>query len=379
PQSDDFADTVYLPTVAALKRVLKTTSGQVFLSASSGHGAWESVLVNLLSSGDEILMVEGGIFPEAWGGMAKNLGLQVRYIHTNARIGLDLGELRTVLSADTAHRLKAVCVVHNETSTGLTLPLAEIRKVIDEVAHPALFLVDTISSLASIDFRMDEWKVDGVVGGGQKGLMLQTGLAFSAVSPKAWAATAHSNLPKHYFNYKVAITRVPFKSFAGTMPTQQILALRESLRLIEAEGGVDAVTARHHRLAEGVRRCVDHWGKGDAGKQLEGAPENFCQDPTRYSDSITAVLIPGVGKPEAVKKTSLELGVSLGGGIGKWTQGKIIRIGHLGDNNESSILGVLGTIEVALNIAKVPHYPGGVTKAVRFFAEARSGETGSKL
>ncbi|KAJ3335974.1 hypothetical protein HDU93_003927 [Gonapodya sp. JEL0774] len=368
---EDFTNNVYLPSVEYLKKILKTETAQIFLSASSGNGSWESVLVNLLSAGDKILIIEGGFFSDLWGFMARNLSLETQVLPTPVRTGLDLDSLRTTLLADPEHTIKAICVVHNETSTGVTLPLGEIRQVIDETAHPALYLVDTISSLASIDFRMDEWKIDGVVCGGQKGLMLPTGLAISAVSPKGWAASATSNLPKHYFNWRFQIQRLPHKSFAGTIPTHMIFALRESLRIIEAEGGVDAVVARHKRLAEGVRRCVAYWGNGGTSTQLEGAPEFFCQDPTRYSDSITAVVIPGEGKPTEVKKACLELGVSLGGAIGKWTQGKVIRIGHLGDNNESSILAILATVETALNITGVPHHAGGVTQAVKYFAEAK--------
>ncbi|KXS13609.1 serine--glyoxylate transaminase [Gonapodya prolifera JEL478] len=368
-RDEDFLANVYQPSLEGLKRVLKTTTAQIFLNSASGHGAWEAVLVNLLSPGDKIFIVESGIFSEAWGGMAKNLGLVPQILPSNQRTGIDVSEINKALLADTAHDVKAICVVHNETSTGVTLPLAEIRKAIDETGHPALFLVDAISSLASIDFRMDEWGVDGVIVGGQKGLMLPVGLSFAAVSPKAWAATERSTSHKHYFSWRVMASR-PHKSFVGTPPTHMLFALRESLRLIDAEGGIDAVLARHSRFAEAVRRCTLYWGKGDDGVQKEGAPYIYCTAPERFSDTVTTVVIPGDGKATEVRKTAFQLGVTLGLGISRETSGKAVRLGHIGDNNEASILSLLGVVETALNIAGVPHYPGGVVKAVQYFAQS---------
>ena len=360
----DFNDpaflTVYDACVAGLKRVLKTEQ-EVFLYTGSGHGAWEASMVNVFSPGDTLLVIETGYFSENWAKMAKDLQLQVRTVAADWRRGLDFAALRAALAADTAHEIKAVCAVHNETATGMMLPLIEVRPALDAVGHPALLLTDTISSLGSLDFRMDEWGIDVAVGGSQKGLMLPTGMSFTGVSAKAMAAHATSRLPKSYFNWTNMLAR-RHKSFVGTVPTSLFYGLQESLRLLEEEG-LSQVFARHSRLAEAVRRCVRHWS-GNNGPQL------FCLSPDRYSDSVTAVLMPEGHDAEAVRRIALQtFNVSLGGGLGP-LGGKVFRIGHLGDLNEPMILGTLSTVEMALRLAGVPHTPGGVDAAIAYLAEA---------
>jgi alanine-glyoxylate transaminase/serine-glyoxylate transaminase/serine-pyruvate transaminase len=327
----------------------------VFIYTSSGHGAWEATLVNMLSPGDLVLIPESGYFSESWSGMSKSLGLRVQSVPADWRRGVDLAAIAAALEADREHRIRALCIVHNETSTGVTLPLGAIREVLDAARHPALLLADTISSLGSIDFRMDDWGVDGVVGGSQKGLMLTTGLGFTGVSAKGMAAHKSSTLPKHYFNWSNMVGR-RHKSFVGTVPTGPFYGMQEALRIVEEEG-LEAVLARHHRLAEAVRACVRHWS-GNAGPQL------YCTDPARLSDSVTAVLVPEGHDAEAVRRTALDrFNVSLGGGLGP-LGGRVFRIGHLGDLNEPMVLGTLGAVELALRIERVPHGAGGVDAAM---------------
>jgi alanine-glyoxylate transaminase/serine-glyoxylate transaminase/serine-pyruvate transaminase len=269
-----------------------------------------------------------------------------------------------MLAADTAHAIKAICAVQNETATGMELPLNEIRAALDATGHPALLLVDTISSLGSMEFRMDDWGVDVAVGGSQKGLMLPTGMSFTGASPKAMAAHGTSTLPKSYLNWTNMLTR-RHKSFIGTVPTSLFYGLQESIRLLEEEG-LDQVFARHARLAEAVRRCVRHWS-GNNGPQL------FCTAPDRYSNSVTAVMMPEGHDADAVRRIALQaFNVSLGGGLGR-LGGKVFRIGHLGDLNEPMILGTLATVEAALRVAGVPHAPGGVNAAIEYLAEAARG------
>jgi alanine-glyoxylate transaminase/serine-glyoxylate transaminase/serine-pyruvate transaminase len=270
---------VYDACFAGVKRVLRTKQN-LFMYSASGHGAWEATLLNLFSPGDAILILESGYFSEEWGVMAGKLGLDVRTVAGDWRRGVEIADVRAALQADTGHVIRAVCAVHNETSTGLTLPLSEIRAAMDAAGHPALFLADTISSLGSIDFRMDEWGIDGVVGGSQKGLMLPTGMSFSGVSDKALEAHKSARLGRHYFDWTPMLAR-KHQSFIGTVPTSIFYGLAESLRLIEDEG-LDHVLARHHRLAEGVRRAVRVWSGNDG-------PQLYCTDPARLSDSVTAI------------------------------------------------------------------------------------------
>jgi alanine-glyoxylate transaminase/serine-glyoxylate transaminase/serine-pyruvate transaminase len=351
---------VYWRCVAGLKRVLKT-SQEVFLYTGSGHAAWEASLVNLLSPGDAILVLESGHFSQSWGRMATDLGLDLRTMPADWRRGADMAELRAALAADRDHAIRAVGVVHNETSTGMMIPVPEVRAALDATGHPALLLADTISSLGSLDFRMDEWGIDAAVGGSQKGLMLPTGLSFTGVSAKALRAHETSRLPKHYFHWTAMMKR-PLRSFLGTVPTSFFFGMQEALRLIEEEG-LENVFARHTRLAEAVRRCVRHWSGNDG-------PTLFCLNPARYSDSVTAVWMPEGHDANALRRVAIErFNVSLGGGLGP-LDGRVFRIGHLGDLNEPMILGTLSALELAMRVAGVPHAPGGVDAAIGFLAEA---------
>jgi alanine-glyoxylate transaminase/serine-glyoxylate transaminase/serine-pyruvate transaminase len=353
----DFQE-VYDDAFAGVKRVLRT-SQHLFMYNASGHGAWEASLTNLLSPGDTILVLETGFFSDQWGEMGIGHGLTVRTLEADRRMGADLAGLRTALAADTAGEIKAICAVHNETATGMMLPVDQIRAIIDSTGHKALFLVDTISSLGSLDFRMDEWKIDCVVGGSQKGLMLPTGMSFTGVSDKGMEAHARAGLKRHYFDWTMMAKR-PQKSFIGTLPVNLFYGLRESIRLLEEEG-LDNVVARHTRLAEATRRAVNVWA-GNNGPQL------YCLNPARYSDSVTAILMPEGHDAEAIRNTARNrFNVSLGGGLGA-LNGKVFRIGHLGDLNEPMLLGALTAVEMALRINNVPHARGGVDAAMDFLA-----------
>jgi alanine-glyoxylate transaminase/serine-glyoxylate transaminase/serine-pyruvate transaminase len=350
---------VYKECFEGLKRVLRTKH-HLFMYTASGHGAWEATLTNLLSPGDAILVVETGYFSIEWGVMGRKYGLDVRTVAADWRRGADPAAVTAALREDHNHAIRAVCVVHNETSTGVALPLPEFRAAIDAAGHPALLLTDTISSLGSLEFRMDDWGIDGVVGGSQKGLMLPTGFSFSGASEKAMAAHAQATLPRHYFDWSVMQSR-PHRSFVGTIPTSLFYGLREALRLIEEEG-LDRVVARHHRLAEAVRRAVRTW-------TANNGPELYCTDPTRVSDSVTAVLMPEGHDADALRRLALgTFNVSLGGGLGK-LGGTVFRIGHLGDLNEPMVLGTLGVIELCLRMQGVPHGKGGVDAAMDYLAQ----------
>jgi alanine-glyoxylate transaminase/serine-glyoxylate transaminase/serine-pyruvate transaminase len=360
----DFMDAefgaVFQQAVAGLKRVLRT-EGDVFLYTASGHGSWEATLVNLFSPGDVVMVVESGWFSEGWAAMAEKFGLKpVVIAGADWRRGPEYGAITAALKANPA--AKGLLCVHNETSTGMCLDIPSVRAAIDDAGSEALLLVDTISSLGSLEFRFADWGIDAAVGGSQKGLMLPTGFAFTAVSEKAMAAHATAKLPRHYFDWSEMAKR-SFRAFMGTIPTGMFYGLVESVRLIEEEG-LDGVIARHHRLAEGVRRAVRTW----AGN--EGGPELFCLNPERLSDSVTAVMFPEGHDVEAVRKTALSrFNVSTGGGLGK-LGGKVLRIGHLGDLNEPMVLGTLGAVEMSLKLNGVPHGRGGVDAAMAYYEEA---------
>ncbi|MDX5930983.1 pyridoxal-phosphate-dependent aminotransferase family protein [Acidiphilium acidophilum] len=355
----DFLE-VYDEAVAGLKRLL-FTEGEVFVYTSSGHGAWEATLQNLFSPGDRILMPEAGYFSRTWGAMARQYGIEVEMPETDWRRGPEAARITERLVADKGHEIKAVCIVHNETSTGVALDLKTIREAIDAAGHPALFLVDTISSFGSFEFRMKEWGIDGVVGGSQKGLMLPAGLAFTAVSAKALEAHKRATITRFYFDWTKMMAR-RHRSFVGTVPVSPFYGLRESVRLIEAEG-IEAVWHRHHRLAEATRRAVSIWS-GNEGVSF------YCADPKRRSDSVTAVKMPDGHDAEAVRAIAYDrFNVSLGGGL-EPLGGKLFRIGHMGDLNEPMILGTLGVVEMSLRLAHVPHARGGVDAAIDYLATA---------
>jgi len=340
-----------------LKRVFKTDQS-ILAYAASGHGAWEAALVNLFSPGDKLLVVESGFFSLNWGMRGEAFGLEVETLPNDWRTAADPARLESRLREDREHTIKAVLVVHNETSTGVVNDIAQLRRAIDAARHPALFLVDTISSLASIDFRMDEWGVDVVVAGSQKGLMLPTGMAFTGIGARAIAATAEAKLPRVYWDWRRLLGGSSQSVWNGTAPVHFFYGLQEALRMLEEEG-LDEVFARHHRLAEATRRAVRAWRQNDG-------PEIFAIDPRAQSDTITAVQLPEGYDADKMRQLCLDkFNVSLGGGLDR-LRGHVIRIGHLGDLNEPMILGAIAAVEMALELSGVPHGKGGVQAAMDY-------------
>jgi len=361
--SIDFMESEFLEVFdaarAGLQRVL-FTGGEIFFYAATGHGAWEATMVNLFSAGDEVLIIGGGYFSSAWAALSRKFGIAVELMDVDMRTGVTMEALSARLKADTSHNIKALCVVHNETSTSVVLPIQQIRAVLDDAGHPALLLTDTISSLGCFEFKMDEWGVDVVVGGSQKGLMLPAGLAFSAASAKAVAAHRAATLPRFYFDWTAMMER-RFRSFTGTVPIVPFFGMVEAIRLLEQEG-MENVWARHHRLAGAVRAAVKAWGAGNQG------PEMYNLNPARYSDSVTTILLPESVNADAFRKLLLDrFNVSTGGGLGVLT-GRVFRIGHMGDLNEAMILGTIGAVELAMQIHGLPHAKGGVAAAIESLA-----------
>ena len=343
--------------LAGMKRVFKSTKGEIVIYPASGTGAWEAALVNTLSPGDRVLMYETGHFATLWQKMAAKLGLEVDFIAGDWRRGADPEAIERKLRADTGKRIKAVCAVHNETSTGVASRIGEVRKAIDAAEHPALCMVDTISSLASIDYRHDEWGVDVTVAGSQKGLMLPPGLSFNCVSPKALAAAKTAKLPKSYFAWDEMIANGKTGYFPYTPATNLLYGLREALQMLLEEEGLDAVFARHQRHAEATRRAVRAWGL-----------EIFALDAREYSASLTAVLMPAGHDADRLRKIILEaFDMSLGTGLTK-VSGKVFRIGHLGDFNDLTLMGTLAGVEMGLGLAGVPAKKEGVQAAMEYLA-----------
>ncbi len=361
---------------AGLKRILKTKQ-QVLMYGANGHGAWEAAILNLFSPGDKVLVVETGRFSKSWGELASSAGLKVETLPADWRRGPTPEALEAYLAKDKAHAIKGVLVVHNETSTGMVHPVAAYRKAIDAAKHPALYLIDTISSLASIDFRMDEWGVDVAVGGSQKGLMMVTGLSFTGISDKAFEANKSAKLYRGYWDWQEMLTMKP-QRFTGTSPVHLVCGLDEAIRMLEEEG-MDAVFARHTRLAKAVRACITHWGGGHVAdvsvdgngfKGKSGALATLSADPSRLSDSVTAVLVPDGASIANLRDAALKrYNLSLGGGLDVLS-GKVFRIGHMGDLNEPMLLGALATCELALRDAKIPHAAGGVSAALDSLSDA---------
>ena len=325
---------------------------------SSGTGAWEAALVNTLSAGDRVLAFETGHFATLWRTMAGKLGLDVEFAPGDWRHGVDPRVVEATLAGDTAHRIKAVMVVHNETSTGVTSRIEPVRRAIDSARHPALLMVDTISSLGSIDYRHDEWGVDVTVGGSQKGLMLPPGLSFNAVSDKALAASKSAGLPRSYWRWDEMLVSNKTGFFPYTPATNLLYGLREALRMLDEEG-LDNVFRRHDRHAEATRAAVRAWGL-----------EILCVDPAEYSSALTAVLLPDGHDEAALRALVLErFNMSLGQGLGK-LKGRVFRIGHLGDFNDLMLCGTLCGVEMGLALSSVPHAPGGVAAAMASLAAA---------
>ena len=344
---------------AGVKRVLKTDQ-EVFFHASTGHGAWEAAVANLFSPGDLVLVIETGYFSLGFKELAEMLGLRVEVVGADWRKGLEFAKLAERLQRDKGHEIKAVLAVHNETATGLFLPLPEVRRALDQAKHPALLLSDTISSLGSMEYKMDAWGIDVTIAGSQKGLMMPTGMAITGVSNKALEASRKSKLPKYYFNWELMAQRKP-QRFIGTVPVHFFFGLHESIKLLEEET-LEGVFARHARLAEATRQCVRAWGADGKGPSLYGQTED------RLSNSVTTILMPEGHTSDAMRKTALErFNLSLGGGLGP-LMGKVFRIGHLGDLNEPMLLGCLATTELAMKTVGVPFAPGGVDAAIKSLA-----------
>ena len=339
-----------------MKGVLKTKKGFVIVYAASGNGAWDASIANVFSSGDKVLVPTTGFFTDRWANTARAYGLQVELVETPERRAIDPEAIARHLAADRKHDIKAVLVVQNETATGMRHPVAEIRKAIDRTNHPALYMVDTISSLASYDFRMDEWGVDLVIGGSQKGLMLPPGMSFTAINDRTWQAAQVAKNPRKYWDWRPMIDNRRQVHFCGTPPITHFYGLEVSLDMIEEEG-LENVFARHRRLADATRACVRAWGKG-------GGPEIWSLDPEAASDSLTAVLVPQGHDADRVRAIANDkYSVALGRGLGA-LQGRVFRIGHMGDLNEPMLLGSLAAIELALAEAGVPHARGGVDAAM---------------
>ena len=355
----DFAP-LGLEVLEGMRHVFQTRQTVVIYPAS-GTGAWEAALVNTLSPGDKVLMVETGHFASLWNKMAARFGLQVELLPTDWRGGADPAVIEARLRDDKAKDIRAVCVVHNETSTGATSRIAAIRKAIDAAGHPALFFVDTISSLASIDYRHDEWGVDVTVAGSQKGLMLPPGLSFNAVSEKARTASQAAKLPRSYWGWEEMIAANKTGYFPYTPATNLLYGLREALAMLREEG-LPAVFARHARHAEATRRAVRAWGL-----------EILCANPEEYSNTLTAVMVPAGHDADALRRTILEAyDMSLGTGLGRLA-GKVFRIGHLGDFNDLTLLGTLAGVEMGLELAGIPHRKQGVAEAMNYLAKVAAG------
>jgi alanine-glyoxylate transaminase/serine-glyoxylate transaminase/serine-pyruvate transaminase len=347
--------------VLAEIRTIFKTEHPVIIYPSSGTGAWEAALANTLSPGDKVLMCETGQFAVLWKQLATRFGLVPEVIETDWRHGVDAAPIEARLRSDKAHTIKAVCVVHNETSTGVASRIPPVRRVLDAARHPALLIVDTISSLASIDYRMDEWGVDVTVAGSQKGLMLPPGLAFNAVSKKALAAHEHAKLPNAYWNWKDMLAANKSGFFPYTPATNLLYGLDESIKMLHEEG-LERVFARHGRHGAATRRAVEAWGL-----------ELLCLDPDAYSNSLTAVLVPEGHDADRLRSVILEkFDMSLGTGLGKLA-GKVFRIGHLGHFNDLMLAGTLAGVEMSLALAGVPHKRGGAQAALDHLAARGSG------
>ena len=344
-----------LEVLEGLKAVFQTTQPVVIFPAS-GTGAWEAAIVNTLSPGDRVLMFETGHFASLWHKMATRLGVSVDLVPTDWRHGVDPATVEAKLKEDRQHQIKAVCVVHNETSTGVVSRIGAIRKAIDAAGHPALYMVDTISSLASIDYRHDEWGVDVTVAGSQKGLMLPPGLSFNGVSEKALKASQTAKLPRSYWNWEEMLSNNKTGFFPYTPATNLLYGLRESLKMLQDEG-LQNVFARHARHAEATRRAVRAWGL-----------EILCAAPEEYSNSLTAVMLPAGHDADALRKIILEAyDMSLGTGLGRLAR-KVFRIGHLGDFNDLTLMGTLAGVEMGLELAGVPVKKEGVQAAMQYLA-----------
>jgi len=349
-----------LPLLADLKTIFRTTSGRVFVFPGSGTGGWEAAISNTLSTGDRVLTSSFGQFSSLWVTMCREFGLDVVNCDVPWGEGVPLDQYHAALEADTTHQIKAVLVCHNETATGVTSDVGAVRRILDALGHPALLFVDGVSSVGSLDFRMDEWGVDVAVSGSQKGFMMPTGLAIVGVSQKALDACAGSNLPSSYFNFHDMLKMNEQGYFPYTPAATLLRGLRASIDMLTDEG-LSNVVARHHRLANGVRAAIDAWGL-----------RNCAAAPKWHSDTVTAILVPdGHNANDVIQAAYHNYGVSLGGGLGK-VAGKVFRIGHLGWLNETMVLQALGGTEMALRDAGISFRAGsGVGAAVEYYTDSR--------
>jgi alanine-glyoxylate transaminase / serine-glyoxylate transaminase / serine-pyruvate transaminase len=346
-----------------VKSIFKTTQPVVIYPAS-GTGAWEAALVNVLSPGDKVLMYETGHFATLWKNMAVKLGLVPEFIESDWRSGAEAHRIEARLREDKGHAIKAVCVVHNETSTGATSRIDEVRKAMDAAGHPALLMVDTISGLASADYRHDEWGIDVSVSGSQKGLMLPPGISFNALSDKAIAAAKVSRHPKLYWSWDDMLPHNKNGFFHYTPATNLLYGLAEAIDMLHEEG-LDRVFARHNRHAEATRRAVKAWGL-----------EILCRDPKYQSPVLTGVMLPAGHDADHARKVILEnFDMSLGTGLGK-VAGKMFRIGHLGDINDLTLVGTLGGVEMGLHKAGVPIKAGGTQVAMDYLRDTATAVAG---
>ena len=342
------------------------TAHPVIIYSASGTGAWEAALVNTLSPGDKLLMVETGHFATLWKKMAVKLALDPEFMPGDWRHGVNAAEIEARLLLDQGHAIKAVCVVHNETSTGVTSNIEAVRRAIDNANHPALLMVDTISSIGSVDYRHDAWGVDVTIGGSQKGLMLPPGLSFNAISPKALAASKLSKMPRMFWDWEDMLAANKNGFFPYTPATNMLYGLKEALAMFREEGLAN-VFARHLRHAEATRRAVRAWGL-----------EILCANPAEYSPALTAVMLPAGHDADNLRTVILEhFDMSLGMGLAR-LQGKVFRIGHLGDFNDLTLVGTLGGVEMGLGLAGVPHAAAGAAAAMAYLAacaQSRSAAT----
>ncbi len=337
-------------------RQIFRTEGPVIIYPASGTGAWEAALTNTLSPGDTVLMCRTGWFATLWHEMAQRLGISAVFIETDWRRGADVAAIEAKLAEDKARAIKAVCVVHNETSTGCTSRIDEVRAAMDRTGHPALLMVDTISSLASIDYRHDEWGVDVTVAGSQKGLMLPPGLSFNAVSEKALKASESAKLPRSFWDWKAMLAANATGYFPYTPATNLLYGLNEAVKML-LEEGLDNVFARHDRFAEATRRAVCAWGL-----------EIQCADPRHYSSSLTTVRMPEGHSADGLRAIIAErFNMSLGSGLGQ-LKDKVFRIGHLGDLGDLQLAGTLAGVEMGLRIAGIPVKASGVQAAMDYLA-----------
>ena len=338
-------------------RRLFNASGPVIMYPGSATGAWEAGLVNTLSPGDRVLMFDSGMFATIWRGVAERFGLEIELVECDWRKGVEPDQVESALRADRSQQIKSVMVVHNETSTGITNSIAGARAAMDAAGHPALLMVDSVSSAGSIEYRQDDWGVDVTIAGSQKGLMLPPGLCFNVVSEKALAASARAGLARSYWRWDDALPSNDCGFFPYTPPTNLLLGLQEALTMMDEEGLAN-IYARHTRLAEATRRAVAVWGV-----------ENYCIIPEKSSDSITGVLMPEHVDADAFRAVVLDrFDMSLGTGLGPLS-GKVFRIGHLGHFNELMLAGTLSGVEMGLGLAGIPDCSGGVTAALEFLAE----------